>query len=144
MESPCSNLDKRTNAYKECIKFHKFKENFEDDNTLKAGDVIEKITTKTGIKKVVKWLAGEDCGCKERKEKANKLKIKIHACPTEKQYKDIKALIDTKPTKLTIDEQRLVVSIQNHVFGTNNKVSKCGSCYKGMLNKLTKMIELYS
>jgi len=37
------------------------------------GDTIEKITEATGIKKVVKWLAGDDCGCEERKEKLNKL-----------------------------------------------------------------------
>ena len=37
------------------------------------GDTIEKVTEATGIKKVVKWLAGEDCGCDARKEKLNKL-----------------------------------------------------------------------
>ena len=37
------------------------------------GDSIEKITKITGIEKVVKNIAGEDCGCKERKEALNKL-----------------------------------------------------------------------
>lgn len=37
------------------------------------GDTIEQITEATGIKKVVKAIAGEDCGCDERKEKLNKL-----------------------------------------------------------------------
>ena len=39
------------------------------------GDTIEKITTVTGIKKVVEKIAettGKDCGCKERKEMLNK------------------------------------------------------------------------
>ena len=37
------------------------------------GDTIDKITTATGIKKVVKWIAGEDCGCEERRAKLNAL-----------------------------------------------------------------------
>ena len=37
------------------------------------GDQIEKITEATGIKKLVKWAFGEDCGCDQRKEKLNKL-----------------------------------------------------------------------
>ena len=39
------------------------------------GDTVEKITTATGIKKVVDIVAnatGKDCGCKKRKEALNK------------------------------------------------------------------------
>lgn len=39
------------------------------------GDTIEKITTVTGIKKVVEKIAettGKDCGCEDRKEMLNK------------------------------------------------------------------------
>ena len=32
------------------------------------GDTIHAITKATGIEKVVKAVAGEDCGCKERKD----------------------------------------------------------------------------
>jgi hypothetical protein len=40
------------------------------------GDSIEKITTKTGIKTITERVSeglGIPCGCKERKEKLNKL-----------------------------------------------------------------------
>ena len=38
------------------------------------GDSIEKLTEATGIKKVVKTIAGnKDCGCDKRKEHLNKL-----------------------------------------------------------------------
>ena len=37
------------------------------------GDTLEKVFEKTGIKKLVKFIAGEDCGCDERKKKLNKL-----------------------------------------------------------------------
>jgi hypothetical protein len=37
------------------------------------GDTIEKITTVTGIKTVVKKISKGDCGCDKRKDKLNKL-----------------------------------------------------------------------
>lgn len=40
------------------------------------GDTVEKITTATGIKKVVDTVSkvtGKPCGCKERKEKLNNM-----------------------------------------------------------------------
>jgi len=38
------------------------------------GDVIEKFTTATGIKKIADSIPG-GCGCKERKELFNKIKV---------------------------------------------------------------------
>ena len=43
---------------------------------MKLGDLIETITTYTGIKWLVKKIWGDDCGCDERKEALNKIKIK--------------------------------------------------------------------
>jgi hypothetical protein len=40
------------------------------------GDTVEKITTATGIKKVVETVAkavGKDCGCKQRKDSLNRM-----------------------------------------------------------------------
>jgi hypothetical protein len=40
------------------------------------GDTVEKITTATGIKKVVETVAkaaGKDCGCKQRKDALNRM-----------------------------------------------------------------------
>lgn len=40
------------------------------------GDTVEKITTATGIKKVVDTVAkasGKDCGCKQRKDALNRM-----------------------------------------------------------------------
>ncbi len=36
------------------------------------GDLVDKITTKTGVKTAVK-LINEDCGCDKRKERLNEL-----------------------------------------------------------------------
>ena len=37
------------------------------------GDTIDKITTITGIKPLIKSLDGKDCGCDKRKDKLNKI-----------------------------------------------------------------------
>lgn len=37
------------------------------------GDTLARIFTRTGIKKVVEAVAGENCGCEERQEKLNKI-----------------------------------------------------------------------
>ena len=37
------------------------------------GDTIDKITTVTGIKAAVKAVAGDDCGCEERRKKLNEM-----------------------------------------------------------------------
>lgn len=53
------------------------------------GDVVEAITTATGIKAVVKFLVGEDCNCDARQEKLNKLfpfKTVKPLCMTEDEY----------------------------------------------------------
>ena len=38
-------------------------------------DLVEKITTYTGIKWLTKKIFGESCGCEERKNKLNKITI---------------------------------------------------------------------
>jgi len=44
------------------------------ENTISKGfgDTVEKFTSSTGIKTVVKAVFGDDCGCNERKEWLNK------------------------------------------------------------------------
>lgn len=42
------------------------------------GDTIHAITKATGIEKVVKAVAGEDCGCSERKEMLNNPNLLIN------------------------------------------------------------------
>ena len=51
------------------------------------GDTIEQITEATGIKKLVKFVAGEDCGCDERKKKLNEwFPYRQPECLTEEEY----------------------------------------------------------
>ena len=38
-----------------------------------AGDLVERVTEKTGIKSLVEKVTGKDCGCAGRRDKLNKL-----------------------------------------------------------------------
>lgn len=42
---------------------------------MKLGDLIEKFTTYTGIRWLVKLIFGSDCGCDKRKEKLNDIDL---------------------------------------------------------------------
>ena len=38
-----------------------------------AGDLVEEVTKRTGIKSLVEKVTGKDCGCAGRRDKLNKL-----------------------------------------------------------------------
>lgn len=58
------------------IKSNHMQKNQEQNKSKGLGDTIEKITTATGIKKVVETLAkatGKDCGCSQRRDALNRV-----------------------------------------------------------------------
>lgn len=60
----------------DCKKTHNQKEMKLNEKSKGLGDTIEKITTATGVKKVVENVAkavGKDCGCKQRKDALNRM-----------------------------------------------------------------------
>ena len=58
------------------------------------GDLVEKVTEATGIKKVVKAVFGDDCGCDERREKLNKLlSFKTEECLTADEYESFRYIL---------------------------------------------------
>ena len=134
------NLDKRTSEYKE------WKKNFDKDNSTGLGDVIETITEKTGVKKAVKFIAGEDCGCDKRKKKANKIRFKhgMLRCLTEKQYYDWKEFIErsNKTNKVEYNDQiNVIIPIYAHLFARQLKPMSC--CLEPYINEINKVYELY-
>ncbi len=134
-------LDKRTNIYKEA------KKQFDAQNGVTGlGDVVEKITEATGIKKLVKWIAGEDCGCEERKEKLNKLfplRSKTPNCLMEDDYKWLKNWIAGGKTRMKHNEQVRFIEIYNNVFNTRYTTSNCGDCLISKLHELKVVLEAY-
>ena len=81
------------------------------------GDSIEKFTEATGIKAVVKAIAGEDCGCDERRDKLNKIfpYSKQPECldPEEIEYLDSGVL---RKTSLTLQDREKIAEIHARVF----------------------------
>ncbi len=82
------------------------------------GDTVEKVLKATGIDKLVKFVAGEDCGCEERKEKLNKLfPYAKPLCLTEEEFNTLDAYFSKNTDTLTSEEQRSLIEINNRVLG---------------------------
>jgi len=101
------------------------------------GDTVAKFTEATGIDKAVKFVAGEDCGCKERQEKLNKLfPYKTPECLTEQEHKELTELIPNMRVKVRPSDQLAFLKIYNRVFKTNEQPTSCATCLNDMLRKI--------
>ena len=130
-------LDKRTKEYKEWKKNH-------DKKSKGLGDTIEKITEATGIKKVVKSLFGDDCGCDERKAKLNKVfNYKNIECLEEDEFKYLKSYFDLNKQRIEVKERRELIKIYNRIFNKNQKDTSCGSCVRNVVNSLKRIYNEY-
>jgi hypothetical protein len=107
------------------------------------GDSIEKALKVTGIDKVAKAVLGDDCGCKERRDKLNKLfpygKVRQFTEDELKIYEDTISKIQGSTIKG--EEQAILVKLYNKVFNENKKPSSCSSCVQQTLAKLKKVYE---
>jgi len=133
--------DKRTKAYRE------WKANFEAEQSEKStglGDTVEKITEATGIKKAVKFIAGEDCGCDERKSTLNKLfPYKKPECLTEDEYKYLEEVFKIGSNTIPSAQQMKMNKIYNRVFHQNKKTTSCGRCFMSTYNELKTLMNEY-
>ena len=101
------------------------------------GDTIAKITEATGIDKLVKFVAGEDCGCEERKEKLNKLFPYVKPnCLTEDEFKTLDEFFSLNTQQVTNIQQRDLVKVSNRVFNRQDQQTSCSSCLRDLVGKL--------
>ena len=109
------------------------------------GDTIEKITKKTGIKKLVKFVAGEDCGCEERRKKLNKLfSYAPHVkCLEEDEYNFLNNWFTVERNTVSPIEQQDLRKIYNRIFDKNTSPSSCGSCVRDMVDRLRTVYNEY-
>jgi hypothetical protein len=108
------------------------------------GDTVEKITKATGIDKLVKFVAGEDCGCEERKVKLNSLfRYKEPKCLLEHEYKYLTLWYRERRNKVTTSDQQTLLKIYNRVFSAQQEPTSCADCFKRMLNDLQKVYDSY-
>ena len=109
------------------------------------GDTIAKITEATGIDKLVKFVAGEDCGCDERKEKLNKLfPYAKPLCLTEDEFNTLDTYFKQNTNTLTSDEQTSLIAINNRVLNQRLTFSTCSSCLRDLVSKLRVIYNEYS
>lgn len=109
------------------------------------GDTIAKITEATGIDKLVKFVAGEDCGCDERKEKLNKLfPYAKPLCLTEDEFVTLDTYFNQNTNTLTSDEQTSLIAINNRVLNQRLTFSTCSSCLRDLVSKLRVIYNEYS
>ena len=91
--------DKRSKAYKQWKKNHEAKSEG-------LGHTVEKVFEKVGIKKAVKFLAGEDCGCEQRAKILNDLfPYQKPLCLMEDEYNYLTERIG-KINKISSEEQK--------------------------------------
>lgn len=110
------------------------------------GDTVAKVTKATGIDKVVHWIAGEDCGCKERQDALNLLfPYNKPECLTEQEHAFVKSLEPFKKESYPRHEIVKIVQISNRVFHRkDNPGTSCGACVKGMLVNLKTILNEYA
>jgi len=110
------------------------------------GDDIEKITEATGIKKIVEWTWGQDCGCKERKEKLNKMfpHSKKPECLKQIEYNFLDRIYKANSRVLSREDNQYLYRVYNRVFNTKKVSTTCGSCVKSVMNELKKIYDEYT
>jgi hypothetical protein len=113
------------------------------------GDTIEKITEATGIKSVVKFVFGEDCGCKERQQWLNEnypYNLKIKRCFTEVEFDEYKHFKETRTNKINDDQIKLICRLYADVHGVEY-VEPCRNCspkpFVRMIDSLDAVLESY-
>jgi len=138
------NVDKRSKEYRE---YKAWLKNFNEEQSKKPdglGDVVAKITKATGIDKLVKFIAGEDCGCDERQKLLNKeFHFSKPNCLDELEYNWLSNFYKERKYNITFEQRERLYVIYNRVFSTTLKNSTCSSCLRGVINKLETIIKTY-
>ena len=146
-------IDKRSKDYREYKQWKatKVEEGYEshkksvEKQSKGLGDTIAKITKATGIDKVVKFVAGEDCGCDERQEKWNaKFNYKGVKCVSEDDYNFLKDFFSAGHNSVNFEQRSRLYDIYNYAFGTAlSKNTSCSSCVASVVRKLKSYLEDY-
>jgi hypothetical protein len=109
------------------------------------GDTVAQVTKATGIDKLVKFIAGEDCGCNERKEKLNALfPYKAVKCLTEDEYTYLNESQVLSKQTLKPSEQDAILKVYNRIFGISREPTSCATCWLEIINKMKKIFNEYA
>lgn len=108
------------------------------------GDTVEKVLQATGVDKLVKFIAGEDCGCDKRKEYLNNMfPYNKPNCLTEAEYTYLDTFFKEHRNELRPTQQTALLPIYSRVFNVRAEPTSCASCWIDMINKLKKVYLSY-
>ena len=143
-------IDKRSKDYREYKQWKALKDSY---NKLKEsvsnkpeglGDTIAKITKATGIEKLVKFIAGEDCGCDERQELLNKkFKYGRVNCISEEDYNYAIEFLKGNTHKVNIETRIRLNEIHNNIFSRKTPYSNCKSCIRRNIQNIKNYLQVY-
>ena len=117
------------------------------------GDTVEKVLKATGISKVVKAIAGDDCGCNERKQRLNAIlpygTPKQIRCFTDDELERYGHFFNSrKKDYWTKEEVTLVFELYAEIFNKRYNIKRmCSSCMgtanilRGVTGDLDKVYE---
>lgn len=108
------------------------------------GDTLEKVFEKTGVAKVVKWIAGEDCGCDKRKEKLNQIfPYRKIQCLTEDEHGILETFFKRDTAEISPSDQNNLLKIYNRVLNVKQEPTSCSSCWRDIVMQLRKIYNEY-
>ena len=108
------------------------------------GDTVAQITKATGIDKLVKFIAGEDCGCDERQAKLNELfPYRTPKCLTEDEYTYLNESQVLNKQTLKPSEQDAILKVYNRIFGISREPTSCATCWLEIIQKMQKVFNEY-
>ena len=107
------------------------------------GDKIEKVTEWTGLKKLVKSIFGEQCGCEERKKKLNQMfpnfkNLRAFNNDEKLLFEEVLPRIEKK-NLITPEDKTTLSHLYKAVFKQDANWSRCGSCNQKVINNLKKI-----
>lgn len=107
------------------------------------GDTIAKVAKATGLDKAAKFIAGEDCGCDERKDVLNKLfKYEKPECLEEEEFDFIKDWKALKKSNVNYKEKVTFFKISNRIFSKKQSAnSSCGACIRTVVDNVCLVYE---
>jgi len=106
--------------------------------------ILKRLQKLQELKKLVKFIAGEDCGCDERKNKLNKIfRHNKLECLTEDEYNYLTAFFAKNKNILNNEDIKRLYEISNRIFNKNNKPSSCSSCVRTTVLRLKKIVDAY-
>jgi len=123
-------------------------ESFEANAPTGLGDVVNAVTTATGIKSLVKFFTpeGEDCGCEERRKKLNELHLrgKQPYCLELDEYTFLKGFFDSNPFEANASQAMQMRTIYARIFRMDvSQVGSCSGCMRDLMKELKAIVGTY-